>query len=225
MALYSFIAEEKADPQLFCSVAELCRVLEVSRSGFHDWERRGPSERELCDAALAAEIEAIYVASDETYGVPRVHRWLGRRGFRVGHNRVARIMREHAWVGEMGRRKVRTTIVNRVAKPAADLVGRDFNPTEPDRTWCGGITYIATGEGWVYLATVIDLFSRRVIGWPLGDHMRANLVGDALTMAVATRGGQVNGVVFHSDYAEERVKPRNRDVGVCRRGSLTGSSA
>jgi transposase InsO family protein len=199
MALYSFIAEEKACAERSWSVAELCRVLEVSRSGFCDWEKRGPSDRELSDAALAAEIEAIYLASDETYGAPRVHRWLGRQGFRVGHNRVARIMRERGWIGQLGRRKVRTTIPDKSATPAADLVERNFNPTEPDQTWCGDITYIPTGEGWLYLSTVIDLFSRRVIGWSLAEHMRAELVGDALTMAVATRGGQVAGVVFHSD--------------------------
>jgi putative transposase len=199
MALYSFIAEEKADPQGSWPVATLCRVLEVSRSGFHAWQRRGPSDRELSDAALAVEIEAIYVASGQTYGAPRVHRWLGRQGYRVGHNRVARIMAAHGWSGVMGRRKVATTIPDKTATPAADLVERNFNPARPDHTWCGDITYIDTGEGWLYLATVIDLFSRRVIGWSLADHMRASLVGDAMEMAIATRGGQAPGVVFHSD--------------------------
>jgi transposase InsO family protein len=225
MTLYSFVAGEKADPRSRWSVAEMCRVFEVSRSGFYDWEDRGPSGRELSDAVLAVEIEAIFIASDETYGAPRVHAWLVRQGFQVGHNRVARIMAEHDWVGEMGRRKVRTTIADKTATPSKDLVRRAFNPAGPDRTWCGDITYVDTGEGWLYLATVIDLFSRRVIGWALADHMRAELVCSALAMAVATRGGQVDGVIFHSDYAEDRVKPRNRDVGVCRRGSLTGSSA
>lgn len=199
MALYSFVAEEKAEVSVAWSVAELCRVLEVSRSGFCDWERRGPSERDVSDAALTREIEAIWEASGRSYGVPRVCRWLARQGYRVGHNRVARIMREHGWFGQMGRRKVRTTIPDKTAEPAPDLVKRDFNPPEPNQTWCGDITYIDTGEGWLYLATVIDLFSRRVIGWSLADHMRASLVGDALSMAVATRGGQVAGVVFHSD--------------------------
>jgi transposase InsO family protein len=199
MALYSFIAEEKAEAVVAWSVTELCRVLGVSRSGFWDWEHRGPSERDVSDAALAREMEAIWEASGRTYGVPRMSRWLARQGFRVGHNRVARIMREHGWFGQMGRRKVRTTIPDKAAKPADDLVGRDFNPPAPDRTWCGDITYIDTGEGWLYLATVIDLFSRRVIGWSLAEHMRASLVGDALNMAVATRGGQAAGVVFHSD--------------------------
>lgn len=105
----------------------------------------------------------------------------------------------NGWEGETGRRKIRTTIVDRGASAASDLVGRDFNPSEPDSTGCGDITYLRTGEGWLFLATVIDLFSRRVIGWAVADHMRTELVGDALTMAVATRGGNVEGVVFHTD--------------------------
>lgn len=199
MALYSFIAEEKADADSPWSVAEMCRWLGVSRSGFYDWEARGPSPRELSDAQLATEIEAIFVASGETYGSPRVHRWLRRQGFRVGRKRVARIMCQRGWVGQVGRSKVRTTVADKTAALSADLVARDFNPAAPDRTWAGDITYVATGEGWLYLATVIDLYSRRVIGWSITDHLRTELVADALTMAIATRGGVVEGVIFHSD--------------------------
>ena len=143
MALYSFIAEEKADPDSPWSVAEMCRWLEVSRSGFYDWEARGPSARELSDAELAIEIEAIFVASGETYGSLRVHRWLRRQGFGVGRKRVARIMRQRGWVGQLGRSKVRTTVADKTATPSADLVARDFNPAAPDRTWVGDITYSA----------------------------------------------------------------------------------
>jgi transposase InsO family protein len=133
-----------------------------------------------------------------------VHRWLAKQGFVVGRNRVARIMRVNGWEGETGRRKVRTTVVDRGATAAEDLVGRDFSPTEPDRTWCGDITYLRTGEGWLFLATVIDLFSRRVIGWSVADHMRTELVANALGMAIATRGGHVTaGVVFHSDRGSQ----------------------
>jgi putative transposase len=137
MALYSFIAEEKADADSPWSVAEMCRWLGVSRSGFYDWEARGPSPRELSDAQLATEIEAIFVASGETYGSPRVHRWLRRQGFRVGRKRVARIMCQRGWVGQVGRSKVRTTVADKTAAPSADLVARDFNPAAPDRTWAG----------------------------------------------------------------------------------------
>ena len=203
MAIYSFIAEEQADPRSDWSVAEMCRVLGVSRSGFYDGQDRPPSDRELGDRQLAVEIEAIWECSDRTYGVPRTHRWLRKQGFRVARKRVARIMRERDWEGESGRRRVRTTIVDRAAAAAGDLVGRDFNPAAPDTTWCGDITYLRTGEGWLFLATVIDLFSRRVIGWSAAAHMRTELVAGALQMAVATRGGAVNGVVFHTDRGSQ----------------------
>jgi len=163
-ALYSFIAEEKADPRSPWRVAEMCRTLGVSRQGFHDWEARPPSNHQVTDRLLAAEIEAIWECSARTYG-PRVHAWLGRQGYRVSRKRVARIMRRHGWVGISGRRRVRTTIVDRSATAADDLVARNFDPVAPDVTWAGDITYIPTGEGWLFLATVIDLFSRRVIGW------------------------------------------------------------
>jgi transposase InsO family protein len=202
-AVYSFIAEEKADPNSVWSVAEMCRVLGVSRSGFTDWETRPPSQRDLDDRQLAAEIEAVWECSGRTYGVPRVHAWLARQGFNVGRKRVARLMAANGWSGESGRRRVRTTIPDRTATPASDLVARDFNPPAPDVTWCGDITYLRTGEGWLFLATVIDLYSRRVIGWSVAPHMRAELVVDALRMAVATRGGGVEGVVFHSDRGSQ----------------------
>ena len=198
-AVYTFIAEEQADPVCDWSVTEMCRVLEVSRSGFYDWQSRGPSQRDLDDAVLAGEIELIWIASGETYGVPRMTRWLVQPGFEVNHKRVARIMRELGLEGESGRRRVRTTIVDKGATAADDHVRRNFDPPAPDVTWCGDITYLHTGEGWLYLATVIDLFSRRVIGWAAAEHMRVELVADALTMAVATRGGHVDGVIFHSD--------------------------
>jgi len=203
MAIYSFIAEEQAAHENKWSIAEMCRVLVVSRSGFYDWRNRPLSLRAATDAMLAIEIEAIWECSDRTYGTPRIHRWLRKQGFEVGGKRVARIMRINGWEGETGRRKIRTTIVDRGATAASDLVGRNFNPTEPDHTWCGDITYLRTGEGWLFLATVIDLFSRRVIGWSVAPHMRTELVADALTMAVATRGGNVDGVVFHTDRGSQ----------------------
>ncbi|MGH3739698.1 MAG: IS3 family transposase, partial [Micromonosporaceae bacterium] len=193
-AVYSLIAEEKADPRSDWRVAEMCRTLGVSRQGFHDWEARPPSNHQVTDRLLAAEIEAIWECSARTYGAPRVHAWLRRQGYRVARKRVARIMREHDWVGISGRRRVRTTIVDRSATAADDLVARNFDPVAPDVTWAGDITYIPTGEGWLFLATVIDLFSRRIIGWGVADHLRTPLVSAALDMAVATRGGHVDGV-------------------------------
>lgn len=203
MKIYSFIAEEQANHSIW-TIAEMCRVLDVSRSGFYDWHGRGPSEHEVSDRRLAIEIEAIWECSDRTYGAPRVHRWLCKQGFVVGHNRVARIMATNGWEGETGRRKVRTTIVDRSATAAEDRVKRDFNPSTPDTIWCGDITYLRTGEGWLYLATVIDLYSRRVIGWSVADHMRTELVANAMDTAIATRGGRVEvGVVFHSDRGSQ----------------------
>ena len=207
-AVYTFIAEEQATPTNVddpWTVAEMCRTLEVSRSGYYDWVDRAPSEREVTDRRLEVEIEAIWECSGRTYGVPRVTAWLRKQGFAVSGKRVARLMRRNGWEGESGRAKVRTTIVDRGAKAASDHVRRDFNPLAPNRTWCGDITYLRTGEGWLYLATVIDLFSRRVIGWSVAAHMRTELVADALKMAVATRGGagQVDGVFFHSDRGSQ----------------------
>jgi transposase InsO family protein len=198
-AVYTFIAEEQADPRCEWSTTEMCRVMEVSRSGFYDWQTRQPSARELADRVLAREIELIYECSGQTYGVPRMTHWLRQQGFEINPKRVGRIMGELGFEGESGRRRVKTTIVDKGATAAGDHVRRDFNPPAPNVVWCGDITYLHTGEGWLYLATVIDLYSRRVIGWAAADHMRTELVADALTMAVATRGGRVAGVIFHSD--------------------------
>jgi putative transposase len=197
--MYTFVAEEQANPDCAWSVTLMCRVLQVSRSGFYDWQSRPPSDREVTDRLLAAEIEAIWECSARTYGAPRVHAWLRRQGYRVARKRVARIMREHGWAGVMGRIRVRTTRRDKTAAPAPDLVARAFNPDAPDQLWAGDVTYLRTSQGWLYLATVIDLYSRRVIGWALATHLRADLVCAALQMAVATRGGRVDGVVFHSD--------------------------
>lgn len=219
--VYTFIAEEQADPECVWSITEMCEVLEVSRSGYYDWLDRPPSDRAVTDAQLAVEIEAIWECSDRTYGAPRIHRWLGRQGFRVGRKRVARIMAEHGWEGESGRRRVRTTIVDKGATAASDRVGRDFNPDAPDVTWVGDITYLRTSEGWLFLATVIDLFSRRVIGWSVADHMRTSLVVAALEMAVATRGGSVDSVTFHTDRGSQYTSATFGNV--CNRNGVTQS--
>ena len=221
MAMYSFIAEKKADPHCTWSIAEMCRTLGVSRAGFYDWESRPRSRRDLDDDRLAIEIEAIWECSARSYGSPRVHRWLRRQGFRVARKRVARIMRSHDWVGVSGRRRVRTTIVDRKATAAQDLVARNFNPAAPDVTWAGDITYIPTGEGWLFLSTVIDLYSRRVIGWGVAEHLRTPLVSAALEMAVATRGGHVDGVVFHSDRGCQYTSAEYRQL--CDRLAVTQS--
>jgi transposase InsO family protein len=205
----------------------MCRTLGVSRQGFYDWESRGTSGRELTDRMLAVEIEAIWECSARTYGAPRVHAWLQRQGFRVSRKRVARLLRLTGWAGVCGRKRVRTTIVDKSATAASDLVARDFNPDAPDLTWAGDITYVPTGEGWLYLSTVIDLYSRRVLGWGLADHLRTELASTALQMAVGTRGGDVTAVVFHSDrgcqYTSGEYRELCADLGVVQSMGAVGT--
>jgi transposase InsO family protein len=182
-------------------VQRLCRVLGASRSGYYRWQAGAAARRQRAEAeaATVAEIRAIHDEHRGAYGAPRVHAELRDRGRPVNHKRVRRLMRVHGIVGRHLRRRVRTTIADRAAPPAPDLVRRDFSAAAPDRLWCGDITYLPVSDGWLYLATVIDLYSRRVIGYSIADHMRTELITDAIDAAVATRGGQVAGVVFHSD--------------------------
>jgi len=176
-----------------------CRLLEVSRSAYYERKQATPSRRERSDAELAEKITAIHTESKGTYGSPRVHETLRQQGVGCGRRRVARLMR---WAGLEGRCKKRwrtTTVADPDAEAARDLIQRRFGPCEDmDRRYVGDITYINTWQGWAYLATVIDLASRRVVGWALADHVRTELVEDALTMAFATRR-PAEGVIFHSD--------------------------
>ena len=196
MSVFPFIEAEKVEQH---NVAKACALLEVSRSAFYEWHQHIPSARQVADDELAERIEAIYDQSRGTYGWPRVHPALRREGVCVRRERVARIMRRKGLVGRCRRRWTRTTISD-PATSAVDLLGRAFGPgtVEVDRVWVGDITYIWTWEGWAYLATVIDLASRRVVGWAVADHMRAELVGDALRMAIAHRR-PAPGLIFHSD--------------------------
>jgi transposase InsO family protein len=155
--------------------------------------------REVTDAELTEKITAVHSESKGTYGSPRVHRELRDRGFSCGKRRVTRLMRIAGLEGRCKKRWRKTTVVDPDAERALDLIQRHFGPcTELDRRYVGDITYIATWEGWAYLATVIDLASRRVVGWALADHMRTELVEDALSMAFSTRRPE-KGVIFHSD--------------------------
>jgi transposase InsO family protein len=193
---YRFVEAEKHEGG---NVAKACALLEVSRSAFYSWHEHRPSPRQLADDRLGERIQAIFDDSGGTYGWPRVHRALRREGVHVGRARVARIMRQRGLIGRCRRPKTRTTISDPEAR-AADLIKRKFGPgtVELDRVWVGDITYLWTWEGWLYLATVIDLSSRRVVGWAMADHMRAELVCDALRMAVgARRPGP--GLIWHSD--------------------------
>jgi transposase InsO family protein len=199
---YRFIAAEQAAGQ---SAVKACALLKISRSAYHEWTRDTPSKREESDAELEQRIAAIQKDSRGTYGAPRVHQELRRQGIACGRKRVARLMAKCGLVGRRKRRAQKTTEADPKATPVAkDLVQRAFDPRarEPNRAWVGDITYIRTWEGWLYLATVIDLASRRVVGFAMADHMRASLVCEALTMALRGRR-PLPGVIFHSDRGSQ----------------------
>jgi putative transposase len=200
VSLYRFIAAEKANH----SISLMCRLLGVSRSGFHAWERRPPSDRALADAWLAERIAAVYRESRRTYGSRRVHAALRRQGIRIGRKRVERLMRAQGMTGAVPRKRAKTTIRMPGVRPAGDLVGRDFAPSAPDQLWVADIKYIPTAAGWLYLAAVLDCFSRRVVGWSMRDDLRAELVVDALEMAV-TRRRPRPGLIHHSDQGKQYV--------------------
>ena len=192
MSRFRFIAAEKAT----YPVVRLCRVLKVSASGFYAWTKRPSSARSVANVALAERIRVVHMRSRGTYGSPRVHADLRETG-PVGRKRVARLMREAGLVGCRPRGSRRTTI----ADPAAqtdDLVRREFRPADLDRLWVSDITYVRTDEGWLYLATILDACSRRVVGWSLADHLRTELALDALTMALTARQPDP-GLIHHSD--------------------------
>jgi transposase InsO family protein len=172
----------------------------VSRSAYYQWSKHLPCARELSDAELAAKMIEIHDTSKGTYGAPRIHAQLRQSGFLCARKRVARIMRQQGLAGRCRRRWRKTTIPDPDAETqAVDLISRHFEPgVELNVRWVGDITYIATWQGWAYLATVIDLASRRVVGWALADHMRTDLVAEALSMACVQRRPPV-GVIFHSD--------------------------
>jgi len=200
---YVWVAARKAEG---FPITAACRVAEVSRQAFHDWRARqaaGPTDAEVAEAELVETIREIHDELDGTYGEPRITEALAKRGWRVNHKRVERLMRAHGIVGVFKPAKVRTTIPAEDAPPLPDLIGRRFAPGEPDVAWCGDITYIPTGEGWLYLASVIDLGSRRFLGYSMADHMRTELVADALTMAAGERGGRTDGIIFHGDRGSQ----------------------
>jgi len=198
--VYPFIEAEKQEAG---SVLRACRLLEVSRSAFYA-HRAGPSRREVDDGDLTAAITTIHSGSGGTYGSPRVHAELADQGHRHSRKRVARLMRAAGLEGREPKRFTRTTIPDPGVDERPDLIRRAFapDPGAINTRWCGDITYIRTWEGWLYLATVIDLDSRRVVGWATGDHMRTDLIAEALTHAVATRHPGP-GVIFHSDRGSQ----------------------
>jgi transposase InsO family protein len=198
---FRFISEQRAD----FGVKRLCRVLGVHGSGFYAWLARADrrATQSVQDDRLVDQIRQIHRDTSGTYGSPRVTAELRAQGVVVNHKRVERLMREREVVGVHLRRRHRTTRRAPAAQAAPDLLGRDFTAAGPDQRWCGDITYLRVADRFLYLATVLDLHSRRLVGWSLADHARAELAGDALEAAVTTRGGTVAGVVFHTDHGAQ----------------------
>ena len=213
MKCFRFIAAERANH----AISLMCRLLGVSRSGFHAWQRRSPSQRTLHDAWLLERIRQIHARGRRTYGSPRIHAELRRRGVGVGRKRVERLMRA-AGVSGVGRRRRRgTTIRVQGVRVADDLVARDFRPPAPNRLWCADLRQIPTWEGVLYLGSVLDCFSRKVVGWSMRADMQAELVVDALAMALARRRPEP-GLVHHSDQGSQYVSlvfgQRCREAGI-----------
>jgi transposase InsO family protein len=181
----------------------MCAVLRVSSSGYYDWLKRPPSEREQANEQLLEAIRRAYEASRQTYGSPRIHAALRQQGLRVGRQRVARLMRSAGLVAKgPWRQRPRTTQRAPAAVAAPNLLGQDFTASRPNEKWLADITYIETREGWLYLAVVLDLFSRAVVGWAMADHLRATLVESVLQMALGLR--VLDGdLLHHSDQGHQ----------------------
>lgn len=179
-------------------VSFMCRELGVSRSGYYAWRTAGPSQRSKDDTTLTAIMKRIYAEARGNPGVRRMRAGLAAVGYRLSHKRVWRLMKAAGLRGRHPRAWKRTTIGGDKPVPAPDLIGRAFFAEQPNTKWCGDITYVKTWDGWAYLATVIDLHSRTVVGWAIADHMRTELVTAALDMAIANRRPPA-GVIFHSD--------------------------
>jgi transposase InsO family protein len=195
---FAFIAEEKAA----FPVRLLCRTLQVSRAGFYAWQGRPPAPRARADERLGLEIAAIHAESRQRYGSPRVHAELADRGCRTSRKRVARLMRARGLAARR-RRRFRVTTHSRHPFPVApNVLARQFDRPQPDRAWVTDITYIPTGEGWLYLAVLLDLCSRLAVGWAMSDRLTDDLTLDALGMALARRRPP-HGLLHHSDRGSQ----------------------
>ncbi len=213
MSRYGFIQREKA----IYPIATMCRVLGVARAGYYAWTCRGVSARAQRDQLLATQIAAAYARSRATYGAPRVHAERRAGGTRCARKRVARLMRAAGLVGRHRRRRSGTTVAEPTHTPAPNLVARDFAAPGPNRLWIGDITYLPTREGWLYLAVLLDVASRRIVGWAMADHLRAELALGALAMALQRRRPEP-GLVHHTDrgcqYTAAAYQARLAEHGV-----------
>jgi len=192
---YEFMASHKSEYGVKC----MCRMLGVSRSGYYAWRSRPESWRAQSNQNLLVQIREEYQLSRKTYGSPRIHAALRRKGVSCSRKRVARLMHLNHIAARKARRRIpHTTQRDPKAIPAPNLLNQDFSSPAPDRKWVGDITYIDTAEGWLYLASVLDLFSRRVVGWAMDEHREASLVQQAWSMAVMQRS-PATGLLHHSD--------------------------
>ena len=209
---YVFIAAEKAA----YPVSLMCSALDVSRSGYYAWRGRLPSARAQRDRELTAEIRSIHERSERRYGSPRIHEELAANDMHVGRKRVARLMHEDGISARTKRRFVKTTDSNHDLAIAPNLLKRNFSSSAPNKVWVGDITYLDTHQGWLYLAVLIDLFSRRVVGWAMSESIDTALVMSALNMAVAQRA-PARGLIVHSDrgsqYASHDHRKALRGIG------------
>ncbi len=213
-------------------VARLCRALSVSKSGYYAWLKRAPSARARSDGELLARIREAHARSRRTYGSPRVHAELRAHGTRCSRKRVARLMRAAGLSARGPRRAVRTTDSRHALPVAANLLGRDFTAPAPDRRWAADITYVPTAEGWLYLAVILDLFSRRVVGHAAAATLATTLVSEALLLACGRRRPG-SGLLHHSDrgsqYASGEYQSRLAEVGalcsMSRRGDCYDNAA
>lgn len=213
--------------QAIYPVKTICRVLHVSSSGYYAWCKRQPSERTQADQELSQRIHEIHEKSKGTYGAPRIHAELADVDeLHVGRKRVARLMRAAGLQGVSRRKTPHTTQRQPGARPAPDLVQRDFTAEAPNRLWVADITYIATRTGWLYLAVVVDAWSRKVVGWAMSTHLQTALVMDALRMAIQQRhpedvihhsdqGSQYTSLAFGQRCHEAGVRPSMGSVGDC----------
>ncbi len=209
-------------------VKRMCEVLKVSSSGYYDWRQRPPGQRQQANEQLLAAIRREHEASRRTYGSPRIQAALKRQRIQASKNRIARLMRENGIVGQAPERKFPVT-TQRTDKTlvAPNLLAQDFTASAPNQKWLADITYIDTAQGWSYLALVLDLFARRIVGWAMADHMPAELVEDALLMALGRRlpgpgllhhsdqGGQFTSWLVHSLLAAHHIQVSMSDAGNC----------
>ena len=210
--------------QAMYPIQSMAKILGVSRSGFYAHAGRRPSARDLADTELTERIEKIHAASKETYGAPRIHAELADEGISVGRKRIERLMRAQGLKGVSRRKFVSTTVCDKRVRPANDLVDRNFYADQPNVLWVADITYVPTWVGFLYLAVVLDAFSRRIVGWAMGNDLKAQLVIDAMDMAIRQRkptdvihhsdqGSQYTSIAFGLRCKEANVRPSMGSVG------------